>query len=345
MKRSDFLKIAGLAGIGVVVPFKRARTMPRPATPKAELPEGVDCVLSPQEEVGPYPLDLHNNSAMFRQDITEGRAGLPFDMTLTVVNVNSNCTPITNARIDIWHCDKDGVYSGYAQPGANTVGQTFMRGIQMTDANGQVKFNTIYPGWYSGRVTHIHLQIFLNSILSATTQVAYPDDLTQTVYTTPLYAARGQNTSVVNNAADHVFNSPLSDLQYEIFTIAPNAATGGYDGTITIGMNAPAAGITTLEPETGGQFTLLQNAPNPVKSRTALGFTLAQSSMVELAIFDLTGQKVATLLNERRGAGSQTVNWDGTVGTTRLPAGNYVYQLSVYNSAGEFRQCKVLTLQ
>jgi protocatechuate 3,4-dioxygenase beta subunit len=115
--------------------------------------------------VGPYPLDLTSDLSMFRRDITEGRPGLPLRVELAVVNVNDACKPVSNARIDVWHTDKEGVYSGYAQPGANTVGQTFMRGIQITDTDGRASFDTIYPGWYGGRITHIHYQVYLNSVL------------------------------------------------------------------------------------------------------------------------------------------------------------------------------------
>jgi protocatechuate 3,4-dioxygenase beta subunit len=70
------------------------------------------CTLIPEETAGPYPLDLHNNPAIVRRDITEGRTGVSLTLVLTLLNVNDNCSPITNARVDVWHCDKDGVYSG-----------------------------------------------------------------------------------------------------------------------------------------------------------------------------------------------------------------------------------------
>lgn len=165
-----------------------------------------DSVLIPQETEGLYPLDLSRNAAMFRQNITEGRSGLPLNLTLTLLNTTANCAPTANARVDIWQCDKDGVYSGYNQPGANTVGQTFMRGIQLSDSAGRVNFTTVYPGWYNGRITHIHFQVFLTSILRATSQLAFPDAINHAVYQTPLYVANGQNTSVANNAADMVFS-------------------------------------------------------------------------------------------------------------------------------------------
>ncbi len=193
------------------------------------------CVLIPQETVGPYPLDLSANPAFFRQDITEGKTGVPLTLTLNLVNTYASCGPIANARVDVWHCDKDGLYSGYNQSGANTVGQTFCRGIQLSDANGAVKFTTIYPGWYPGRITHIHFQVYLNNGLVATSQVAFPEDITRAVYATALYAARGQNTSVTSFAMDNVFSD---GTQYQMCTISANAATGGYDATLNVGIIA-----------------------------------------------------------------------------------------------------------
>ena len=193
------------------------------------------CVLIPEETQGPYPLNLSANAAYFRQDITEGKSGTPLRLKLTLLNFGSKCAPVSNARVDIWHCDKDGVYSGYNQPGANTVGQTFCRGIQLSDTNGQVSFTTIYPGWYAGRITHIHFQVFLNNGLVATSQIAFPDVITQAVYNTSLYLAKGQNTSVRSFAADNVF---ADGTQYQMCSIATNSATGGYDAELTVGIYA-----------------------------------------------------------------------------------------------------------
>lgn len=126
MKRSEFLKTLGLVGAGAVLPIRGANAAPdkgRSGLKKTPVPEGVDCVLIPQETEGPYPLDLSGNSAMFRQDVTEGRAGIPLNVRMTIVNINDDCAPIPNARVDIWHCDKDGVYSGYSQPGQTRWGR------------------------------------------------------------------------------------------------------------------------------------------------------------------------------------------------------------------------------
>jgi protocatechuate 3,4-dioxygenase beta subunit len=190
------------------------------------------CTLTPQETAGPYPLDLHNNLAMFRKDITEGKTGVPLTLTLTMLNTKQDCAPITNARIDVWHCDKDGVYSGFSQPGANTVGDTFCRGIQLTDSTGKVTFTTIYPGWYSGRITHIHFQLYLNNGLVATSQLAFPQEITTAVYNSALYKAHGQNSSVSSFAQDNVFSDGTTG---EMLTVTGDT-TSGYTATLTAGV-------------------------------------------------------------------------------------------------------------
>ena len=121
------------------------------------------CVATPSETAGPYPdrLGMLGNSAFFRRDVTEGRPGTPLALTLTIVNTASGCTALANASVEIWQCDAAGNYSEYAQPGYDGTGQTFLRGLQTTDAGGQVTFNTVYPGWYAGRATHIHVEVFV----------------------------------------------------------------------------------------------------------------------------------------------------------------------------------------
>src|SRR5882757_2194534 len=190
------------------------------------------CSATPSETSGPYPYDLSSNSAIFRTDITEGKTGIPLTLTLTIVNSNNSCAVISGARVDIWHCDKDGYYSEYSEPGylgtQDNTGKTFLRGIQLTDSNGQVKFTTIYPGWYTGRVTHIHMEIFVNSVLKLTSQVAFPDSLNTTIYNTSLYSAHGQNSIV--NSKDQVFSDSYTS---ELVTISGNT-TDGYTATFKV---------------------------------------------------------------------------------------------------------------
>jgi protocatechuate 3,4-dioxygenase beta subunit len=122
------------------------------------------CVVTATETEGPYPdvMGMLNNPAFNRRDVTEGKPGTPLALTLTIVSANSTCSPISGAAVEIWQCDASGNYSEYSQPGFNGTVQTFLRGVQNTNAAGQVTFATIYPGWYAGRATHIHVEVYVS---------------------------------------------------------------------------------------------------------------------------------------------------------------------------------------
>lgn len=191
------------------------------------------CVLIPEETAGPYPLDLSGSEEFFRSEIAEDHPGVPLTLTLSLVDVDSGCAPISGARVDIWHCDADGVYSGYSQPGNDTVGETFCRGIQLSDANGQVTFQTIYPGWYQGRITHVHFQVFLESGAVATSQIAFPEEITAAVYAVEPYASKGPNTSVVSFSEDNVFSD---GTQYQLASVT-GGADARYIATLLVGVS------------------------------------------------------------------------------------------------------------
>jgi protocatechuate 3,4-dioxygenase beta subunit len=185
------------------------------------------CTVTDTETDGPYPLYNSRGSALQRVDIREGKTGLQLDMTFTVQNVSNNCAVLPNARVDIWYCDKDGYYSGYSNSGylgtQNNTTKTFLRGLQYTDASGQVKFTGIYPGWYQGRATHIHVQVYADNVLKLTSQVAFPEDINTAVYNTELYKAHGQNS--LKNSTDSILRDSLGN---ELATVVANATTGGY---------------------------------------------------------------------------------------------------------------------
>jgi len=238
MDRKNFLRGAGILGLSsVMMPLLYAC---KTKNTLSSNDSSGNCVIIPQETAGPYDIDLSATPGFFRQDVTEGKTGIPLSLILTVINVNNDCSPITNARVDIWHCDKDGIYSGFPnQPGGlDTTGQTFCRGIQLTNNEGVANFKTIYPGWYPGRITHIHFQVYLNNGLSATSQLAFPDEINEAVYKTPLYIAKGQNTTVANNSSDSVFRNSSADLQRELCTITEDTRVGGYIAKLNVGIAA-----------------------------------------------------------------------------------------------------------
>ena len=143
MERKDFLKGMGVLGLGAIIPASKAETVADTLSGNSS-----SCVLIPTETAGPFPLDLSANTTYFRNDIRETKTGTQLNVKMKILGL-TNCEPMPNLRVNIWHCDKDGLYSGYSQ--ANNAGQaglTYLRGYQMTDANGEVEFITIFPGWY-----------------------------------------------------------------------------------------------------------------------------------------------------------------------------------------------------
>lgn len=127
-------------------------------------------------------------------------------------------------------CDAEGRYSQYPQPGYNATGQTFLPGIQTTDSAGRVTFTTIYPGWYQGRATHIHVEISVNGRSVKVTQIAFPESTTSAVYATGVYAAKGQNPT--SNASDMVFADGVAS---EMATVSGDPVNGS-NATFTAGV-------------------------------------------------------------------------------------------------------------
>lgn len=156
------------------------------------------CSVTPETTEGPYYIDPD----LVRKDITEGKPGIPLHMQIQVVT--ADCRPVSGARVDIWHCDAQGYYSGYANMGSNrdqdTTGQTFLRGTQMTDDNGIASFDTIYPGWYRGRTTHIHYKVFLDEKTVLTSQIFFPDALSEYVFLNDPTYIRDEERDTVNSS-------------------------------------------------------------------------------------------------------------------------------------------------
>lgn len=180
------------------------------------------CAVTPSETAGPFP----SITLPVRSDVREDRAGLQLTLAISVVNTNAACAPVTNASVEIWHCDAAGNYSEYG----SLASSTWLRGIQPVDASGVARFTTIYPGWYAGRVTHIHLEVFVNNQSVKTSQVAFPEEITAAVYGTGVYAAKGQNPT--RNATDNVFSDGVTS---QLASLA-GSTTSGYAATFTLGV-------------------------------------------------------------------------------------------------------------
>ncbi|GAB6841292.1 protocatechuate 3,4-dioxygenase beta subunit [Methylorubrum rhodinum] len=211
------------------------------AAPPDEAGEGA-CLLTPQAIEGPF----YTDPRLVRADITEGREGVPMRLRLRVIEAGP-CTPLAGARVDVWHCDAQGRYSGYPGQGdsrrMDTSGQTFLRGTQETDAGGWAAFETIYPGWYPGRATHIHVKVFLDRRTVLTGQIYFPDALSEFLYTqVPAYGGRRVERLVVN-ANDGIARE--EDPQRRAFC-AVKEERDRYVASLVIGVNrgADVAGLT-----------------------------------------------------------------------------------------------------
>ncbi|HEV7535716.1 MAG TPA: protocatechuate dioxygenase, partial [Acidimicrobiia bacterium] len=175
------------------------------------------CTLTPVAIEGPYYIDVDK----VRSDIREDRPGTPLTLAIWVRNF-SDCSPRANAVVDVWHCDATGNYSGFESqstgggpggppPGGGGGGGTnapsdtkrYLRGSQVTGADGIARFVTIYPGWYRGRTVHVHVKVHIGGNQVVTSQLFFDENVTKAVYASGLYAAhRGQDTT---NAADGIF--------------------------------------------------------------------------------------------------------------------------------------------
>lgn len=169
------------------------------ADTRALLPGTDVCTLTPEVTEGPYYID----PGLIRRDIREDRDGVPTLVRMQVVD--AACAPVVDARVDIWHCDAQGVYSAFGGDSGQSSdkSETFLRGTQMTDARGVAEFMSIYPGWYRGRTTHIHFKVFIEENTVLTGQIFFPDALSEYLYeNASAYGGKGERETL--NANDSI---------------------------------------------------------------------------------------------------------------------------------------------
>ena len=194
MDRKEFIK-KGLSSVGTIVGISTVI-----ASCGNDEPANGDCALSPSETAGPFP--IKTPSALVRENIISGRTGAALLMTLTIHDQSNGCAPLPGVFVDVWHCDADGNYSEYG----SLTAQSFLRGRQTTDSNGQVSFISIFPGWYPGRAPHIHVEVQdANENSIRVTQISFPKSVCDTVYASAEY----NGTADTSNSSDGVFANSL----------------------------------------------------------------------------------------------------------------------------------------
>ncbi|WP_436493340.1 intradiol ring-cleavage dioxygenase [Actinokineospora sp. HUAS TT18] len=248
--RRRMLALLGGAGLAVVTGCATTSTQTQTqtqATPAAP-PTGTAICADPipEETAGPYPGDGSNGpnvlteSGIVRSDIrssfgtsTTTAKGIPLTIELTIVE---NCVPATGAAVYLWHCDIDGKYSMYSQGVAD---ENYLRGVQETDAQGKVRFTSIFPAAYSGRWPHIHFEVY-PSLAEATkagepittTQLALPEDICEQVYATDGYSQSVRNLQRTSLESDMVFRDGHDS---QLATTTGDVASG-YAASLTVGV-------------------------------------------------------------------------------------------------------------
>ncbi len=221
LSRRRLLGLLGVGGAAVVVGGSGLTDLGSSPTRADAASLGPVCTLTPEAMEGPYYLPR----SLRRSDIREGRGGELLRLVLTVVDATT-CAPINGAKVEIWHADRQGNYSGF---GATAGEDTFLRGFQKADATGRVTFTTTYPGWYPGRTAHIHVKVHVGGSVVHTGQLYFPQRFNDRVYAQPRYRHLGDQ---VTNHQDGIFNSSGGAETKLALTRAQEG--NGYKGVMTL---------------------------------------------------------------------------------------------------------------
>lgn len=256
--RRGVLSLAGL-GVGAVVLAACTPATSAPATgggdaatPGAGSATGSESTAAgeiPQETAGPYPGDGSNGpdilerSGIVRADITtsiDGSAtadGIPLEIEFQVRDLANGGVPLAGVAVYAWHCTARGEYSLYSS-GLEDV--TYLRGVQVSDAEGRVAFSSIFPGCYAGRWPHVHFEVYpdveaitdsANAIV--TSQLALPEDACAAVYADPRYEGSTRNLAQISLSSDNVFGEDSAALQ--LATVTGDEGSG-YTATLVVGV-------------------------------------------------------------------------------------------------------------
>lgn len=259
LSRRDALKLLGIGSAAFLAscasPSATGTVVPTVGSTQVSAVAGtaLDCVVRPELTIGPYFVDGQLNRSDIRSDSSDNsvKEGIPLTLNINVASVgNNSCTPLEGAQVDIWHCDAQGQYSGVSDQGFDTTGQNFLRGYQLTNANGVVQFQTIYPGWYSGRAVHIHFTIRTKAAggdaYQFTSQFFFDDTLTDEVHSLEPYASKGQRDT--RNSNDNIFMGGGDQLLLNL----QGDTTNGYTCSMNIGLDLTDIEVGASDINAGG---------------------------------------------------------------------------------------------
>lgn len=249
------LMLTGLAMGGAALTLWGVRGGAQTATGTG--PDGAVCVALPAETEGPFPADGTNvregqtvniltEAGVIREDIrtsigglTPVAEGVPVTIEITLVDVGRACAPLGGMAVYVWQCDAEGVYSIYAAEDRN-----YLRGVGISDAQGRVRFTTVFPACYPGRWPHVHFEVFSSAEMAVsgkaallTSQFALPEAECRAVYAAdPRYAASVETIDGVSLARDGIFrDSSEAELAAQMLVLEGDPAAG-YRATGRVGV-------------------------------------------------------------------------------------------------------------
>lgn len=334
MERKAFLqKSIGLFGLALATP----------SLLRAGSSDLDTCSVTNSETAGPFP--TINPSSLVTANIVGDRTGVAFTINITIKNTNGNCAAYQGAIVDIWHCDRQGNYSEYGGSGMQPTNYTnyhFHRGRQTTNANGLVSFTSIFPSWYTGRATHIHVHIYNASGTSLlVTQIAFPEGTGSAVNTVNAATSYGYTkgmTGYTYNSNDNVFSDGVSN---EMASSVTGSLAGGYTLTHEIFVAGPTLGIEDISKK---QYSVGQNYPNPFSDTTTIPVSLNDSSKITIQIYDLVGRLIATPVKRKEysvGTNEITLNRS----SLNVASGYYLYNVTIENDNGSFTESKKMLIR
>jgi protocatechuate 3,4-dioxygenase beta subunit len=170
-------------------------------------------------------------------------AGVPLRLELTFLDLSRACQPLADSAVYLWSCNRDGDYSLY---GRGIEQENYLRGVQFTDREGRVGFQTIFPACYSGRYPHLHLEIFKQGARALdantrllTTQLTAQRDVCSRVYE----GAAGYRQSAARfkglRPGDDMVFAASSPAELALQTLAMTGDLGaGFTGRAALGVRA-----------------------------------------------------------------------------------------------------------